>query len=130
MNVSRFAVPDLLAALALQVSACAETKNTAAQPKTPAIQGIGQSGAAAVKNIFVWLRQTGANILASGQDGSPTLTGDADSDGPLLTRTGVIQRVARNMLNWIELLGPSPLRQIMYMRPVVLNWSRGSRSLT
>jgi hypothetical protein len=39
-----------------------------------------------VKNVFVWLRQTGANILASGNGGSPTVTGDADSDFPLLTR--------------------------------------------
>jgi hypothetical protein len=45
-----------------------------------------QSGTAGTKNVFVWLRQTGANILASGQNGSPTLTGDADSDVPLLTR--------------------------------------------
>jgi hypothetical protein len=46
----------------------------------------GQSGPAGVKNVFVWLRQTNANILASGQDGSATVTGNADSDGPLLTR--------------------------------------------
>jgi Tol biopolymer transport system component len=46
----------------------------------------GQGGTAGVKNVFVWLRQTGANILASGQGGSPTVGGDQDSDGPLLTR--------------------------------------------
>jgi hypothetical protein len=46
----------------------------------------GQSGPAGVKNVFVWLRQTGANILASGQDGSPTVTANADADFPLLTR--------------------------------------------
>ena len=46
----------------------------------------GQSGPAGVKNVFVWLRPTDANILASGQDGSPTVTGNADSDFPLLTR--------------------------------------------
>jgi Tol biopolymer transport system component len=46
----------------------------------------GQSGPAGVKNVFLWLRQTDANILASGQNGSPTVTGNADSDGPLLTR--------------------------------------------
>jgi Tol biopolymer transport system component len=50
----------------------------------------GQSGpagaAAGLKNVFIWLRQTNANILASGRDGSPTVTCDADSDGPLLTR--------------------------------------------
>src|SRR5205807_1950583 len=46
----------------------------------------GQSGTAGVKNVFLWLRQTAANILASGQNGSPTLTGNADSDIPLLTR--------------------------------------------
>jgi Tol biopolymer transport system component len=46
----------------------------------------GQSGPAAVKNVFIWLRTTGANILASGQNGSPTVGGNADSDGPLLTR--------------------------------------------
>jgi hypothetical protein len=45
-----------------------------------------QSGTAGIKNVFLWLRQTGANILASGQNGSPILTGDADSDVPLLTR--------------------------------------------
>jgi hypothetical protein len=46
----------------------------------------GQSGLSGVENVFLWLRQTDANILASGQDGSPTITGNADSDGPLLTR--------------------------------------------
>jgi hypothetical protein len=46
----------------------------------------GQGGTLGVKNVFIWLRQTGANILASGQDGSPTQGGNADSDGPLLTR--------------------------------------------
>jgi hypothetical protein len=46
----------------------------------------GQSGLPGVQNVFLWLRQTNANILASGQDGSPTITGNADSDGPLLTR--------------------------------------------
>src|SRR5262249_43073494 len=39
-----------------------------------------------VQNVFLWLQQTNGNILASGQDGSPTVTGNADSDGPLLTR--------------------------------------------
>jgi Tol biopolymer transport system component len=46
----------------------------------------GQSGASGFKNVFVWTRKVNANVLASGQDGSPTVTGDADSDGPLLTR--------------------------------------------
>jgi Tol biopolymer transport system component len=46
----------------------------------------GQGGPVGVKNIFIWLRQTDANILASGQDGSPTVGGDADSDQPVLTR--------------------------------------------
>jgi hypothetical protein len=46
----------------------------------------GQSGLTGIKNVFIWLRQTDANILASGQDGSPTVTGNADSDFPLLTR--------------------------------------------
>jgi hypothetical protein len=46
----------------------------------------GQSGTAGVKNVYIWLRQTETNILASGQNGSPTLTGNADSDSPLLTR--------------------------------------------
>jgi hypothetical protein len=45
-----------------------------------------QSGLGGVRNVFIWLRQTGASILASGQNGSPSLTGNADSDGPLLTR--------------------------------------------
>jgi hypothetical protein len=45
-----------------------------------------QSGPSGVKNVFLWLRQTNANILASGQNGSPTLTANADSDFPLLTR--------------------------------------------
>jgi Tol biopolymer transport system component len=61
----------------------------------------GQSGAAGVKNVFVWLRQTNANILASGQNGSPTAGGDADSDFPLLTRDsfpGFSSR-ARNLLS-------------------------------
>jgi hypothetical protein len=46
----------------------------------------GQSGPAGVKNVFIWLRTTNANILVSGQGGSATVTGNADSDGPLLTR--------------------------------------------
>jgi Tol biopolymer transport system component len=46
----------------------------------------GQSGTAGVRNVFVWQRQANASILASGQDGSPTATGNADSDAPLLTR--------------------------------------------
>lgn len=46
----------------------------------------GQSGAAGVKNVYIWLRQKNANILTSGQNGSATVTGNADSDGPLLTR--------------------------------------------
>jgi Tol biopolymer transport system component len=60
----------------------------------------GQSGPAGVKNAFTWLRQTGANILASGQGGSPTLTGNADSDGPLLTRDSFpgFSSVATNLL--------------------------------
>jgi hypothetical protein len=55
-----------------------------------------QSGPAGVKNVFIWLRQTegqtGANILVSGAfdpstgQNSPTVTGNAGSDGPLLTR--------------------------------------------
>jgi Tol biopolymer transport system component len=49
----------------------------------------GQSGLPGVQNVYLWLRQTGANILASGQDGSPILTGNADSDAPLLPRAHV-----------------------------------------
>jgi hypothetical protein len=49
----------------------------------------GQSGTAGVKNVFLWLRPTAANILVSGQNGSPTITGNADSDGPLLTRHSI-----------------------------------------
>ncbi|HJT77119.1 MAG TPA: hypothetical protein VJ739_07955 [Gemmataceae bacterium] len=60
----------------------------------------GQSGPAGVKNVFVWMRQTNANILASGQDGSPTAAGNADSDGPLLTRDSFpgFSSVATNLL--------------------------------
>jgi Tol biopolymer transport system component len=47
----------------------------------------GQTGMAGVKNVFVWLRQTDANILVSGQGGSPTATGNRDSDSPVLSRT-------------------------------------------
>jgi hypothetical protein len=46
----------------------------------------GQNGAANTDNVFIWLRQTNANILASGQNGSPTSTGNSDSDFPILTR--------------------------------------------
>jgi hypothetical protein len=45
-----------------------------------------QSATPGIENVFVWLRQTGVNILASGQDGSPSIGGNADSEGPLLTR--------------------------------------------
>jgi hypothetical protein len=58
---------------------------------------------AGVKNVFIWLRPTNANILASGQGGSPTVTCDADSDGPLLTRNsfpGFSSR-ARNLLQGV-----------------------------
>jgi FG-GAP-like repeat/WD40-like Beta Propeller Repeat len=60
----------------------------------------GQSGPVGVENVFIWLRQTGANILASGQNGSPTLTGNADSDDPVLTRDSfpVFSSVATNLL--------------------------------
>jgi Tol biopolymer transport system component len=60
----------------------------------------GQGGPAGVKNIFIWLRQTDANILASGQDGSPTVGGDADSDQPVLTRDSFpgFSSVATNLL--------------------------------
>jgi Tol biopolymer transport system component len=44
------------------------------------------AGSGPVENVYLWLRQTNANILASGQNGSPTVTGDANSDSPLLTR--------------------------------------------
>jgi Tol biopolymer transport system component len=47
---------------------------------------LGQSGPAGVKNVFAWLRPTGANLLVSGQGGSFTVAGNADSDGPLLAR--------------------------------------------
>jgi len=50
MNVSRFAVPALLAALAIHVSACAETKNAATEPKTPAAQAAPKSDATASTN--------------------------------------------------------------------------------
>jgi hypothetical protein len=43
-----------------------------------------QSGLVGVENVFVWLRQNGANILVSGQNGSPVVTGNADSVHPLL----------------------------------------------
>ncbi|HJT78640.1 MAG TPA: hypothetical protein VJ739_15665, partial [Gemmataceae bacterium] len=60
----------------------------------------GQTGTAGVENVYVWLRQTNANILASGQNGSPTVTGNADSDGPLLTRDSFpgFSSVATNLL--------------------------------
>jgi hypothetical protein len=60
-----------------------------------------QSGTAGIKNVFVWVRQTGANILASGQNGSPTLTGDADSDVPLLTRYNFLgfSSIATNLVH-------------------------------
>ncbi len=63
----------------------------------------GQSGTTGVQNIFVWLRQTGANILASGQDGSPTVGGNADSDGPLLTRDSFpgFSSPATNLVNGV-----------------------------
>jgi Tol biopolymer transport system component len=63
----------------------------------------GQGGTPGVQNIFVWLRQTNANILASGQGGSPTVTGNADSDGPLLTRDSfpVFSSRATNLVNGI-----------------------------
>ncbi|HVS39759.1 MAG TPA: hypothetical protein VMS17_29650 [Gemmataceae bacterium] len=50
----------------------------------------GQSGVAGVANDFVWLRQTGANLLASGQGGSDTVGGDASAGPPLLTRDSFI----------------------------------------
>ena len=74
----------------------------------------GQSGTAGVKNVFTWLRQTDANILASGQDGSPTITGNADSDSPLLTRdsfpsfastaTNLVQGVSGTSIAYINTL--------------------------
>jgi hypothetical protein len=59
-----------------------------------------QSGPTGVKNVFLWLRQTDANILASGQNGSPTLTANADSDFPLLTRNSFpgFSSLATNLL--------------------------------
>jgi hypothetical protein len=63
----------------------------------------------------------GGNILASGQGGSPTVTGDANSDGPLLTRnsfpgfsskaTNLVPGVGRTSvayINTLVALGLSP----------------------
>ncbi len=63
----------------------------------------GQSGTPGVENVFVWLRQTAANILASGQDGSPTVGGNADSDFPLLTRDSFpgFSSTASNLVNGV-----------------------------
>jgi Tol biopolymer transport system component len=47
-----------------------------------------QSGPAAVENVFLWTRQLNTTVLASGTYGSPTHTGNADSDHPLLSRDG------------------------------------------
>ena len=66
MNVSRFAVPALLAVLALHVSACAETNKTAAQPKTPATQGIGQGSATANANASKPAPATDASVETPG----------------------------------------------------------------
>jgi hypothetical protein len=80
----------------------------------------GQSGPTGIKNVFVWLRQTGANILASGQDGSPTLTGNADSDGPLLTRDSFpgFSSAATNLLAGV---GGSSVAYINTLFQVVLS---------
>jgi Tol biopolymer transport system component len=61
----------------------------------------GQTGPGGVQNIFVWLRQTGANILVSGAGGSATATGNADSDSPLLARDAFpdFTSVATNLAN-------------------------------
>jgi Tol biopolymer transport system component len=48
---------------------------------------LGQTGLAGVGNVFVWLRQTGANALVSGHEGSATVTAKGDSDHPLLAGT-------------------------------------------
>jgi Tol biopolymer transport system component len=48
-----------------------------------------QSGPVGFENVYLWLRQTDGNILASGQDGSPTVTANADSTGPVLTGAAV-----------------------------------------
>jgi hypothetical protein len=48
--------------------------------QTAPVRGIGK------KNVYIWLRPTNANILASGENGSPTVSGDDASDSPLLTR--------------------------------------------
>jgi hypothetical protein len=58
---------------------------------------------AGLDNVYIWLRQTNANILASGENGSPIMTGNADSDIPLLTRgsfPGFSSR-ATNLVNGI-----------------------------
>jgi hypothetical protein len=45
-----------------------------------------QSGPAGVSNIFVWDGTTGTNVLASGQGGSYTVTGNSSSFTPVLSR--------------------------------------------
>jgi Tol biopolymer transport system component len=49
----------------------------------------GQTGPAGVKNVFVWYRPSGLNLLVSGQGGSFSVGGNADSDLPLLSRQSI-----------------------------------------
>ncbi|HJT79485.1 MAG TPA: hypothetical protein VJ739_19975, partial [Gemmataceae bacterium] len=60
-------------------------------------------GSSGMSNLFVWLRPMNANILASGQDGSPMFTGDFDSDAPLMTRGSfpIFTSLATNLVNGI-----------------------------
>src|SRR5204862_340063 len=37
-------------------------------------------------NVLLYVLASAANVLASGQDGSASVTGNADSDGPVLSR--------------------------------------------
>jgi Tol biopolymer transport system component len=46
----------------------------------------GQIGPAGVPNVFLWVRQAGASLLASGPSGLVSFTADAPADGPLLPR--------------------------------------------
>jgi hypothetical protein len=63
-----------------------------------------QSGPDGVANIFIWLRNNNTTILASGQGGSPTATGNDDSDGPLLTRASfpTFSSRATNLVNGVS----------------------------
>jgi Tol biopolymer transport system component len=50
---------------------------------------VGEAGPAGPLNVFVWQRATGGNLLASGQGGSDTVTGNNSSFGPLLSQHSI-----------------------------------------